>query len=75
MIISMCLQGICSLQDEQFASEKQQEAYDLLAGLLLWLHRDLANQVRSWQGRLSWILILFLILFSPTLVVKMVTKR
>ncbi|XP_050693911.1 ubiquitin carboxyl-terminal hydrolase 8-like isoform X2 [Eriocheir sinensis] len=36
--------GICSLQDEQFASEKQQEAHDLLAGLLLWLHQDLASQ-------------------------------
>lgn len=35
--------GVCGLRDEAFASMEQREAHDLLAGLLLWLHKDLAR--------------------------------
>ncbi|XP_045114760.1 uncharacterized protein LOC123506592 isoform X2 [Portunus trituberculatus] len=35
--------GVCGLRDEAFAGVEQQEAHDLLAGLLLWLHQDLAS--------------------------------
>ncbi|KAG0726076.1 putative ubiquitin carboxyl-terminal hydrolase 50 [Chionoecetes opilio] len=34
--------GVCGLRGEAFAGMEQQEAYDLLASLLLWLHQDLA---------------------------------
>ena len=40
------MQGVCGLQDEAFAGAEQQEAHDLLAGLLLWLHKNLASRVR-----------------------------
>lgn len=35
--------GVCGLRDESFAGMEQQEAHNLLSGLLLWLHQDLAS--------------------------------
>lgn len=44
--MSVCFQGVCGLRDDQFAGVEQQEAHDFLAGLLQWLHKDLASQVK-----------------------------
>ncbi|KAK8393465.1 hypothetical protein O3P69_006647 [Scylla paramamosain] len=39
--------GVCGLRDEAFAGVEQQEAHKLLAGLLLWLHKDLTDGLQD----------------------------